>query len=97
MRTDASESASLGQIVARKLNAATGPVAVLIPLQGFSALDRENQPFYDPQANAAFVESLESHLSHAIGLRKLPYHINESGFADEVVSTLASMMAGRKN
>jgi uncharacterized protein (UPF0261 family) len=97
MRTDRDESAELGQIVANKLNAARGPVSVLIPAKGFSALDRENQPFYDPQADTAFAQSLEGHLLSTVAVRKLPWHINDPEFADEVVRTLASMMAGQKS
>ena len=35
MRTDAEEFAKLGQLMAERLNAAMGPVRVLIPFEGF--------------------------------------------------------------
>jgi len=95
MRTNAQESAELGQLVARKLNAATGPVAVLIPLEGYSALDVSGKPFYDPDANAAFVEALEAALSADVILVKLPYHVNDPLFAEQMVGTLDRLIAGR--
>jgi uncharacterized protein (UPF0261 family) len=40
MRTTPEECAEIGHITATKLNRATGPVTVLIPLQGVSAIDK---------------------------------------------------------
>src|SRR6516164_8710745 len=45
MRTTPEECAEIGRITARKLNHATGPVTVLIPLQGVSAIDQVGGPF----------------------------------------------------
>jgi len=39
MRTDVAENRRLGEIFADKLNASTGPVTVLLPLQGVSMID----------------------------------------------------------
>ncbi len=94
MRTNVEESIALGRMLAAKANAARGPVAVLIPLRGFSALDMEGKPFHHPEADAAFVRMLEQSLSPHVTVRKLPLHINDPGFADEVVQTLASLMGG---
>jgi uncharacterized protein (UPF0261 family) len=95
MRTSAEESAELGRLVAAKLNAATGPVAVLIPLEGYSALDADGKRFHDPDANAAFVEALEGALSPGITLLKLPHHVNDPAFADQMVQTLDSLIGGQ--
>jgi len=92
MRTNAEESVELGRLIATKLNAARGPVAVLIPLLGFSALDREGKAFYDPGANAGFIDSLEKAISPEVAVRKLPYHVNDPSFADEMVQTLGTML-----
>src|SRR5438874_8734519 len=45
MRTTPEENAELGRIAAAKLNQARGPVLVLLPKRGVSAIDREGQPF----------------------------------------------------
>ncbi len=39
MRTTPEENAELGRIIAEKLNAATGPTVLLLPLRGVSAID----------------------------------------------------------
>src|SRR5439155_9487052 len=58
MRTTAEECAELGRRIARKLNAARGPVALFIPLKGVSLIAREGQVFYDPAADAALIGAL---------------------------------------
>ena len=56
MRTTPEECAELGRRIARKLSAATGPVALFVPLGGVSMIDAEGQPFHDPEADAALFE-----------------------------------------
>ena len=60
MRTTAEECAELGRRIARKLSAATGPVALFVPLQGVSMIDAEGQPFHDPDADAALFDALRA-------------------------------------
>ncbi|MGD8624624.1 MAG: Tm-1-like ATP-binding domain-containing protein, partial [Anaerolineae bacterium] len=55
IRTTADEMAAIGRLMARRLNEARGPVAVMVPMGGFSYSDRPGQAFYDPEADAALV------------------------------------------
>jgi uncharacterized protein (UPF0261 family) len=50
MRTTPEECAEIGRITAARLNRASGPVTVLVPLQGVSAIDKIGAPFYSPEA-----------------------------------------------
>ena len=43
---DAGGERRLGKEIAHKASAAKGPTAVLVPLRGVSAIDREGQPFW---------------------------------------------------
>ena len=43
--------------IAAQLNRATGPVALVLPLGGVSAIDAPGQPFHDPEADAALFEA----------------------------------------
>lgn len=88
MRTTPEECAEIGQRIAEKLNAATGPTVLLIPRRGVSALDREGQPFYDPDADAALFQSLRDHLRPPVELVELDLHINDPGFADAAAEQL---------
>ena len=88
MRTTPDECATLGRIIAEKLNAATGPTTLLLPLQGVSAIDGEGQPFHDPAADAALFQALRDHLDGAVTLVELDLHINDPAFADAIADRL---------
>ena len=62
MRTTPEENAQIGAGIARKLSAARGPVAVLLPKRGVSAIDKEGQPFDDPAARKALHDAIRSGL-----------------------------------
>jgi uncharacterized protein (UPF0261 family) len=93
MRTTAQECARLGEIIAKKLNASAGPVTVMVPQRGVSALDREGQPFHDPEADAALFSALRQHLSSSIPLIELDLHINDAEFADAIADRLLAQLA----
>jgi uncharacterized protein (UPF0261 family) len=81
MRTTPEECAEIGRMTAAKLNNATGPVTVLIPLQGVSAIDKVGGPFYSPEALEAYRQALKASLSPTVHLVELDAHINDEAFA----------------
>lgn len=91
MRTNAEENRQLGEIMARKLSRAKGPVAVYIPLRGFSAVDAAGQPFFDPDADRAFVAALRSKLPSRIPVIAREAHINDPAFAREIAQALLEL------
>jgi uncharacterized protein (UPF0261 family) len=111
MRVNKEESIELGKIIAEKLNLSKGPTAIFIPLKGWSSYDikggvktvnYQGQPtgkeWYDPEADAAFVESLEKHLDLSkpnIDLLKVDKHINDPEFAKLLATTLDEMIKGK--
>ncbi|MGQ9694053.1 MAG: Tm-1-like ATP-binding domain-containing protein [Thermodesulfobacteriota bacterium] len=88
MRTNEEENRHLAQIMAQKLSRARGPVAVYIPLKGFSAIDAAGKPFYFPEANRAFVETLKNNLPRHIPVVELDLHINDPLFASQIAQAL---------
>ena len=97
MRTSAVESAQLGEIIAGKLNRATGPVTLLLPVRGVSALDKEGQPFWDAEADAALFNALRAHAGKNVSLIELDLHINDPEFADAVAQHLLTKMPEQVN
>jgi uncharacterized protein (UPF0261 family) len=85
MRTTPSENGQLGRWMAEKLNRAKGPASVVVPLRGFSAYDTEGGPFWDPDADRAFVGALRSALDTRVPVVEVAAHINDPAFADAVV------------
>lgn len=92
MRTTAAECAELGRLIAAKLNRATGPTTVLLPLGGVSALDRPGQPFHDPDADAALFAALRRDLAPHVVVRELEAHINDPAFADAIADALLAQL-----
>jgi uncharacterized protein (UPF0261 family) len=95
MRTNAEEYRNLGAEFARRLNAARGPVHVLIPLAGFSehtkrrACDlngNDRGPWKRPDDYRIFVDALKPHLQSA-QIEELPLHINDARFAQALVQS----------
>lgn len=81
MRADAEDMRVLAREMARKLNAALGPVAVVAPERGFSALGAPGGPFHDAEADAAWIETMCTELDPAIAFTTHPHNINETEFA----------------
>ncbi|MFD1647560.1 Tm-1-like ATP-binding domain-containing protein [Haloarchaeobius litoreus] len=92
MRTTPSENADLGRIIAEKLNAATGPTALALPLGGVSMLDVEGEDFYDPEADTALFDALREHLGPDVERLELDTDINDESFAEAIVDTLDEYM-----
>jgi uncharacterized protein (UPF0261 family) len=92
MRTNAEENGKLGEIMGQKLSRSKGPVVVCIPLRGFSAVDAQGQPFFDPEADRAFVEALKKNLSASISVIEKEAHINDPSFARETAQALLKLL-----
>jgi uncharacterized protein (UPF0261 family) len=91
MRTTPQENVRIGADMARKLSAATGPVSVVLPGRGVSAIDKEGQPFDDPVARRALHDAIRSGLQGA-DVTELDLHINDPEFADRAASKLIELM-----
>ena len=86
MRTTPDENAEMARWLAAKLNSSPGPVDLVLPLGGVSALDAPGEAFWDPAADKALFETLESAFdrSETHQLHRLDAHINDAAFADFV-------------
>ncbi|WP_422026603.1 Tm-1-like ATP-binding domain-containing protein [Roseovarius sp.] len=86
MRTTPDENAEMARWLAAKLNASPGPVDLVLPLGGVSALDAPGEAFWNPRADAALFETLEAAFdrSETHQLHRLDAHVNDAAFADFV-------------
>jgi len=85
-RTNPQELREIAREVARKLNRAKGPIAILIPLKGWSSLDQEGMPLYDSEGDRAFLEELKIHIAPKTPIVELDLHLNNRAFAQEAVN-----------
>ena len=91
VRTTPEENVQLGEIIADKLNASTGPVAVYLPLRGVSVISAEGKPFHWPEADRALFDTLKSRLRPDIPCREMDCHINDAPFAEAMAQHLLAM------
>jgi uncharacterized protein (UPF0261 family) len=89
MRTTPAENTAIGEFLARKIAAFTGPAVFLVPTGGVSVLDVPGAPFHDPEADAALLAALEG----VAAVRTVPAAINDPEFADAVVAAWREVTA----
>jgi uncharacterized protein (UPF0261 family) len=95
MRTTPEECAELGRTLARKLNAATGPTALFVPLLGVSAIAVAGQPFHDPEADEALRAALVQHLDTTrVEVHELDADVNDPSFALAMADRLHELIEG---
>ncbi len=92
MRTTISENIRMGQMIAAAANAATGPVAILLPLKGVSQLDSPGGLYWDPEADAACFDAIKANLKPGIPVIEMDHNINDPEFADKAVEMLLGML-----
>ncbi len=95
MRTEPDECTELGRIIAEKLNAAKGPVKLVMPLKGVSAIDREGQPFWHPEADAALFKAVRENIGPNVELVEMDTDINDPGCAIAMAQFLHELMQAR--
>lgn len=87
MRTSPAENRAIGAWIAARLNRCEGPVRLLIPEKGVSAMDDEGQPFRDPEADAALFGAIAEcfRQNELRRLIRLPLHVNDLAFSAALV------------
>jgi uncharacterized protein (UPF0261 family) len=94
VRINAQESARMGKLVAEKLNRATGPTAVLVPLDGLDKYTAPpDGPWIDKEKDRALFDSLRSNLRGDIAYTELDDYINNQSFADAAVESFLELWA----
>lgn len=86
MRTTAIELEQIAAWISNKLNISPGPVCLLLPEGGISAMDAPGMPFYNPEAGRALFAAFRRHFRQTEHHRliSLPHHINDESFVAAV-------------
>lgn len=92
MRTNVEENTRMGEMIAAAANAATAPVAILLPLKGVSMLDSPGEKFWDPAADHACYTAIKANVKPGILVSELDYNINDPEFSEQVARTLLAML-----
>jgi uncharacterized protein (UPF0261 family) len=92
VKASRAEMAEVGLVMADRLNAASGPTAVMVPRKGWSVYGAPGGPLHDETGNRDLVKVLREHLKEGIQLTEIDAHINDAAFVDACVDQLVTSM-----
>ena len=95
VRITREEAAQVGRVFAERVSAATGPVAVVLPLGGCSSYELADGPFVDPEADEALFDAIRTHLRTEVEVRELDANVNDPQVADAVLDAFLAALADR--
>lgn len=95
MRTTPEECARIGADMAGKLATARGPVEILLPLRGVSAIDMAGKPFDDPAARQALFAAIRK-VGDKVQVTEMDVDINDPAFAQAAADALLRMLAATR-
>ena len=78
----------MAHVFAEKLNRASGPVRMLIPLNGWSSVDIPGNPTHNPAEDRIFIEELREKLNSEIQIVEVQAHMEDEVFARAVVTAV---------
>jgi uncharacterized protein (UPF0261 family) len=85
VRVDREEAARVGRAFAERVNAATGPAGVVLPLRGCSTYELADGPFVDPEADAALFDGIRTCLRDGVSLREVDANVNDPDAAQAIL------------
>jgi uncharacterized protein (UPF0261 family) len=93
IRLSKEEMIRVADAMAEKLNKSLGPVKVLIPLGGWSSLDRRGMDFYDEELDRTFLGELKKQLKKGIEIREVDADLEAPEFAKAIINAFEELMA----
>jgi uncharacterized protein (UPF0261 family) len=87
------------RLYAEKLNRAKGPVKFLVPLRGWSSVDKPGGVLYNPEEDRAFFEELNLCLTSGIPIEELDCNLEDPEFALALVESFDKLFkeASKRN
>lgn len=91
------EISQVATVMAERLKPNKGNITIVIPSRGFSAPFVQGGPLYDPEVDAAFIDTLRVKLGKSVRWREVDAHINEPAFSQAVADEMVALMGEVKN
>lgn len=79
------------RLYAEKLDRARGPVKFLVPLRGWSSVDKPGSVLYNPEEDRVFFEELKAHLTTEIPIEEVDCNLEDPEFALALVESFDKM------
>lgn len=80
VKANPEELRELGKEVAKKVNAAKGPTAILLPLEGLDKYEAFDGPWHAPETDRALFDVIQSNLRSDIQREEIMANINDPLF-----------------
>jgi uncharacterized protein (UPF0261 family) len=93
VRATREEMVALGYLFAERLNLSNGPLVIAVPTQGLSIPNIPEGPFWDPEADAAFLAVLKSEINPRTPVLTFERHVNDPRFGEEVADLFIQLMS----
>jgi uncharacterized protein (UPF0261 family) len=95
MRMSKEDNEQLGKIIADKLNLAVEKTTLIIPLQGFSGIDKEGEAFAGKEEDQVLIDTILENLDNSnVEIIKRDEHINDQSFGEFAAKKLLESIEG---
>jgi uncharacterized protein (UPF0261 family) len=84
------------KLYADKINKAKGPIKLVVPLRGWSSLDREGSVLYDPDEDQIFMDELKKNLGVLIDIEEVDCNLEDLPTAQALVNSLDRFIKEKK-
>ncbi len=92
VRTSAKEMTKVARLIAKRLEEATGPTTVILPLRSFSLFSQEGSPLYDPESDRAFIDTFKAYSPPRVQIIEMDAHLNDLGVGETAVRLMREML-----
>jgi uncharacterized protein (UPF0261 family) len=76
------------ELYAEKINRARGPLKLVVPLRGWSSIDKEGSILYDPKEDQIFINELKKHLKKDLEIEEVDCNLEDIDTARALVDSL---------
>ncbi|MBN2031966.1 MAG: Tm-1-like ATP-binding domain-containing protein [Deltaproteobacteria bacterium] len=84
------------KLYAEKINKAKGPLKLVIPLRGWSSLDREGSILYDPQEDRILVDEMKKNVTVPLDMEEIDANLEDFTIAKALVDSLIRFIEREK-
>jgi uncharacterized protein (UPF0261 family) len=84
------------KLYAEKINKAQGPIKLVVPLRGWSSLEREGSVLYDPDEDQIFIEELKKNLRVPFEIEEVDCNLEDLHTAEALVNSLDRFIKEKK-
>lgn len=89
------EARDVARLVVERLNAATGPVTVLLPTGGLRTMTRPGEPLHEPTVDAVILDELERGLRADIVTKRVDANLCDPEFSHAAAEEMLMLMSSR--